>query len=141
METTNKTIISVNTTVNAPVRKEWEFWTAPGHITKWCWASDDWHAPYAENDLRKGGKLLTRMEARDGSSGFDFWGVYDKVETFKLLEYTIGDGRNVKITFSDRGNTTEVVETFETETENTTEQQRSGWQSILNNFKKYVESN
>jgi len=141
METTNKTIISVNTTVNAPVRKVWEFWTAPGHITKWCWASDDWHAPYAENDLRKGGKLLTRMEARDGSSGFDFWGVYDKVETFKLLEYTIGDGRNVKITFSDRGNTTEVVETFETETENTTEQQRSGWQSILNNFKKYVESN
>jgi len=141
METTNKTIISLNTTVNAPVRKVWKFWTTPGHITKWCWASDDWHAPYAENDLREGGMFLTRMEARDGSSGFDFWGVYDKVETHKLLEYTIGDGRNVKISFSNMGNTTEVVETFETETEHTTEQQRSGWQSILNNFKEYVESN
>ena len=141
METTQSTIIIVESIINAPVEKIWNYWTAPEHISNWCAASDDWHTPSAENDLRTGGKFSYRMEAKDGSFGFDFGGVYDEVITNKLIAYTIGDGRKVKITFSTQGAQTKVVESFEAESTNPIEMQRSGWQAILDNFKKYTETN
>src|SRR6188768_1755419 len=115
METAEKTVITIETTINAPVDKVWEYWTKPEHITKWCNASDDWHSPRAENDLRVGGNFLSRMEAKDGSFGFDFGGVYDAVRTNEYIEYTMGDGRKVQITFTPEGNKTKVVESFEAE--------------------------
>jgi uncharacterized protein YndB with AHSA1/START domain len=139
--TTTKTSITVEATVKASVDKVWKFWSAPAHITKWCAASDDWHTPHAENDLRTGGKFSSRMEAKDGSFGFDFGGVYDQVKTNELIEYTLGDGRKVSIKFTGNGNETKVVETFEAESENPVEMQRGGWQAILDNFKKYTEAN
>ncbi len=141
MTTTEKTTITVDATVNASVEKVWKLWTQPEHITKWNNASDDWYTPRAENDLRVGGKFLSRMEARDGSFGFDFGGVYDVIKPKEYIEYTIGDGRKVKINFADNGNETKIVQTFEPETENPIEMQRGGWQAILNSFKKYTESN
>jgi uncharacterized protein YndB with AHSA1/START domain len=141
MSTTQKTAITVSATVNAPIEKVWDYWNAPAHITKWAAASDDWHAPIAENDLKAGGKFMTRMEAKDGSFGFDFGGVYDEVKQHELIAYTLGDGRKVKITFSGNGNTTNITETFEAEETNPIEMQQGGWQSILNNFKKYAETN
>src|SRR4249920_2110799 len=102
----NKTNITVETSVNAPVKKVWDFFTMPEHITKWNNASDDWHTPRAENELRKGGNFNYRMEAKDGSFGFDFGGIYDEVETNELIAYTIGDGRKVKIVFTANGNQT-----------------------------------
>jgi uncharacterized protein YndB with AHSA1/START domain len=141
METTSATKITVETIVNAPVEKVWKYWSLPEHITKWCAASDDWHAPKAENDLTVGGKFTTRMEAKDGSFGFEFGGVYDKVKTNELIEYTLGDGRKVEIHFTANGNQTKVVETFDAESTNPVEMQRGGWQAILDNFKKYTESN
>jgi len=136
----NKTVITVEATVNAPVEKVWECWGNPQHITQWCNASDDWHAPRAENDLRTGGKFSTRMEAKDGSFGFDFGGQYDEVKTNELITYTMDDGRKVKINFTSLGDTTKVVESFDAEDENPVEMQQGGWQSILDNFKKYTEA-
>ncbi len=133
--------ITVETTFNVPVEKVWNLFTSPVHITKWNAASDDWHTPRAENDLRVGGKFLSRMEAKDGSFGFDFGGVYDEVKTNERIAYTIGDGRKVNIIFTAKGNATKVVETFEAETENSIELQRGGWQAILDSFKKYAEAN
>ena len=138
---TGSTIITVSAIVKASVKKVWQYWTEPQHIMQWNNASDDWHTPKAENDLREGGTFSTRMEAKDGSFGFDFGGVYDKIKEHELIEYTIGDGRKVKIVFSTNGNETTVVESFEAETENSIELQQGGWQAILNNFKKYVETN
>lgn len=132
--------ITVQTTVNASIAKVWEIWTSPEHITQWNNASDDWHTPKAENDLRTGGNFLCRMEAKDGSMGFDFAGTYDNVINNERIEYTMGDGRKVRVDFSASGDQTRVVETFEPETENGIELQRGGWQAILNNFKKYAES-
>lgn len=140
MENPKKTIITVEATVKAPVEKVWKFWSSPEHITQWNNASDDWHTPYAENDLRVGGKFTSRMEAKDGSFGFDFWGVYDVVVTNERIEYTLGDDRKVKIVFTDQGNATQVTESFEAENENSVELQQSGWQAILDNFRKYTES-
>ncbi|SRR5258706_9074985 len=140
METQEKTIVTVENTINAPVKKVWEFWTRPEHITKWNSASDDWHSPRAENDLRVGGHFFSRMEAKDGSFGFDFGGVYDAVRNNEYIEYTLGDGRKVKITFSSKGNSTKVVESFEAESTNPVEMQKGGWQAILDNFKKYTEA-
>lgn len=139
--TTDKTMITVTATVNAPVEKVWKFWSQPEHIKKWNNASDDWHTPSAENDLRKGGKFSARMEAKDGSFGFDFGGTYDEVKTHELIAYTLGDGRTVEIHFNREGDTTKVVETFVAETQNSVELQQGGWQAILDNFKKYTESN
>jgi uncharacterized protein YndB with AHSA1/START domain len=139
MTTGNNVKITVKTTVHAPVEKVWEYWTEPEHITKWNNASDDWHTPLAENDLTVGGKFLTRMEAKDGSFGFDFAGVYDEVKLNEVIAYTLGDGRKVNITFKGQGNETEVIETFDAETTNPIEMQQAGWQAILDNFKKYVE--
>lgn len=137
METSKKII--VETTVHAPVEKVWEYWTEPTHITKWNSASDEWHTPFAENDLKEGGKFLSRMEAKDGSFGFDFGGIYDEVKLHEVIAYTMDDGRKVKITFKGKENETEVIETFDAETENPIEIQQQGWQAILNNFKKYAE--
>jgi len=140
MTTTAATKITIETTVNAPVEKVWEFWAAPEHITRWNSPSEDWHTPRAENDLRQGGKFLARMEAKDGSLGFDFGGVYDTVKQHQLIEYTIGDGRKVSVKFDGKGNETHVTETFEAEGINPIEMQRGGWQAILDNFKKYTET-
>jgi len=142
METTtnNPTKITVETTVNAPVEKVWKSWSEPQHIKNWCAASEDWHAPKAENDLRTGGTFSTRMEAKDGSFGFDFGGVYDNVKKNELIEYTMGDGRKVNVAFSSSGDQTKIVETFDAEATNPVEMQRGGWQAILDNFKKYTES-
>ena len=141
METTQATNITVENTVNAPVEKVWKCWTSPEHIIRWNNASEDWHTPTAENDLRVGGKFTSRMESKDGSMGFDFGGVYDEVVTHELISYEITGGRKVKIIFSAQGNQTKVTETFEAETENSIELQRGGWQAILDNFKKYTETN
>jgi uncharacterized protein YndB with AHSA1/START domain len=141
METTAKTKITVETTVNSPVEKVWKLWSLPEHIKKWNNASDDWHTTRAENDLRTGGKFVSRMEAKDGSFGFDFGGVYDEVKTNEVIAYTMGDGRKAKTTFTNMGQATKVVTTFEAETQNSIEMQKGGWQAILDNFKKYAESN
>jgi uncharacterized protein YndB with AHSA1/START domain len=100
----------------------------------------DWHTPYAENDLRVGGVFRSRMEAKDGSSGFDFVGTYDEVHQHKLIAFTMSDGRKVKVTFTDTGTSVQIVETFEAEMENPLELQKQGWQTILDNFKKHVET-
>lgn len=141
METKQATVITVKNTVNAPIEKVWDYWTNPDHITKWNNASDDWHTPSAVNDLTVGGNFSYRMEAKDGSFGFDFGGVYDEIKENKYIEYTIGDGRKVKVTFTAKGNATDVEEKFEAENMNTVELQKAGWQAILDNFKKYTENN
>jgi len=133
--------ITIESTIKAPVEKVWKFWSLPEHIIKWNNASDDWHTPRAENDLRKGGKFLSRMEAKDGSFGFEFWGIYDEVKTNELIAYTLGDGRKVTVQFAGNGKETNVVSTFEAEETNPIEMQRGGWQAILDNFKKHVETN
>ncbi|MBP1934340.1 SRPBCC family protein [Ammoniphilus resinae] len=140
METEDKVTITVETTIQAPVEKVWACWTEPQHITKWTFASDDWHAPHAENDLKVGGSFVTRMEAKDGSFGFDFGGVYDEVLIHELLSYRMDDGRKVTITFMNQENGTKVIEAFEAETTHSIEMQKAGWQAILDNFKKYVET-
>lgn len=140
METTTNTVITVEAVVKAPVEKVWKSWSEPQHITKWCAASDDWHAPFAENDLRTNGTFKTTMAAKDGSFSFDFGGVYTKVEQHKLIEYTIGDGRKVKIVFTPNGNETKITESFDAENQNPVEMQRGGWQAILDNFKRYTEA-
>ena len=140
METAHKKSITVETTVKASVEKVWKVWTMPEHIVKWNNASADWHTTRAQNDLRAGGKFLSRMEAKDGSFAFDFEGTYDEVKTNELISYSIGDGRKAKIIFIAEDNETKVVETFEAENQNSIEMQRGGWQAILDNFKKYTES-
>jgi uncharacterized protein YndB with AHSA1/START domain len=141
MESDNKTNITVEATVNAPVEKAWEYFTKPEHIVKWSHASDDWHTTKAENDLRVGGEFSSRMEAKDGSYGFDFGGVYDVVDINKKIEYTLGDGRKVSIDFSSANDATKVSETFEAESTNSIEMQKGGWQAIMDNYKKYTENN
>lgn len=140
MNTTNQVNITIEAIVNAAVETVWNAWTSPEHIVKWNNASEDWHTPIVENDLRSGGKFLSRMEAKDGSFGFDFAGVYDEVKTNELIAYTLGDDRKVSITFTGNGNTTKITETFEAESTNPIEMQKGGWQAILDNFKKYAES-
>jgi len=131
--------VTIQATVQAPVEKVWNYWNEPTHIKKWNTPSEDWHTPFSENDLRVGGKFTSRMEAKDGSFGFDFGGIYDEVNTNEYIAYTLGDGRKVTITFKDLGDATEIVETFDAETQNPVEFQQQGWQAILNNFKKYAE--
>ena len=140
MEPIENNVITVLAIVNAPVNKVWKLWTTPEHITEWNNANDDWHTTRAENDLRVGGKFLSRMEAIDGSMGFDFVGIYDVIQTNELIQYSLEDGRVVKVEFKDNGNETEVIETFDAENENSLELQRMGWQAILDNFKKYAET-
>lgn len=136
---TAKEEISVETTVRAPVEKVWLYWTTPQHITKWNQASPEWHTVAAENDLRTGGKFSSRMEAKDGSAGFDFEGIYDTVEPHRQLSYTLGDGRKVRVDFENAGEGTLVKEKFEAENSHSVEMQKTGWQAILEEFKNYVE--
>lgn len=135
------TVITVESTVNAPAEKVWNYWSNPVHIVKWAHASDDWHTTRAENDLRAGGSFTSRMEAKDGSFGFDFGGIYDDVRTHEYMEYTMSDGRKVKIKFTGDAGKTKIVQSFDAESENPVEMQQAGWQAILDNFKKYTESN
>ncbi len=132
--------ITVQVDVNAPVEKAWRFWTEPAHIMQWNFASDDWQCPSAENDVRVGGKLKARMSAKDQSAGFDFEATYTLVEKFKRLEFALGDARTVQIQFTPTPSGTKITETFDTEGAHSEEMQRSGWQAILDNFKKHVET-
>lgn len=132
--------LTVKTVVKAPMTKVWESWTKPEHIEQWAFAPDDWEARGAENDLRDGGKFKTTMAARDKSASFDFTGVYAAVKEHELIAYDLEDGRHVKIEFSEVPEGVKVVETFDPETENSEEMQRSGWQAIMDNFKKHTES-
>ena len=131
--------LTVEATVAAPVEKAWRYWSEPEHIVQWCFASDDWHAPRAENDLRTGGSFSTRMEAKDGSFGFEFGGQYSEVKPFETIAYMMGDGRSVLVRFVDLGDKTQVIETFDAEKQNAPEMQQAGWQAIMNNYKKHVE--
>jgi uncharacterized protein YndB with AHSA1/START domain len=140
METRSKTSIIVQNSINSKLEKVWNAWITPADIEKWNFASDDWQTVNAKNDLRAGGKFSSRMEAKDGSFGFDFEGIYDKVIEHERIEYTLGDARKVIITFKSKDDHTEIVEQFEAENENPVEMQQAGWQAILDNFKKYVES-
>ena len=133
-------IITVETSVKVPIAKVWELWTTPEHIKNWNKANDDWQTTNAENDLRPGGRFVSRMEAKDGIMGFDFGGTYDKVDAKKLIAYTLDDGRKVEITFASEGDSTKITETFEAENTNPIDMQQGGWQAILNSFKKYVET-
>lgn len=133
--------ITVEAFVGAPLLQVWNCFTAPQHIVGWCRASPDWHAPLAENDLRVGGSFKTRMEARDGSMGFDFEGVYTLLEAYHQIEYIIGDGRTVSIHFEEKENGVLVREIFIPENENPLEMQQGGWQAILDSFKRYTETN
>ncbi len=132
--------VKVETTIAAPIEKVWDCWTMPGHITQWNFATESWHCPAASNDLREGGRFNWRMEARDGSMGFDFLGAYTKVEPNALIEYMLDDGRNVQIDFNEMNGSTHVVERFDPDQSNPVDIQRAGWQAILDNFRKYVES-
>ena len=132
--------ITISTVIKEERSTIWKLWNEPDHITKWNFAADDWCCPSAENDLRVGGKLKSRMEAKDGSFGFDFEGTYDEIIDQKKITYTIADGRQVTTDFEDLDNDTKITTTFEAEAENSIEIQRDGWQAILNNFKKYVEN-
>jgi uncharacterized protein YndB with AHSA1/START domain len=134
-----KETISIQTVIKAPLVKVWEFYTKPEHIRMWNNASKDWHTPKAENDLRVGGKFLSRMEAKDGSAGFDFTGIYDEVKENELISYTMDDGRSVTIRFEGILEGVKIIITFEAERDNSIEMQKKGWQAILNNFKKYIE--
>jgi uncharacterized protein YndB with AHSA1/START domain len=131
-------VVSIET--KAILTKVWEYWNAPKHITQWYFASEDWHAPSAENDLTEGGSFKTRMEAKDGSFGFDLEGIYSKIIPGELINYELPDGRKVSISFAENEGICTVQETFDPETENSIEMQKNGWQAILNNFKKYVEA-
>lgn len=133
-------MITVQNNINAPIETVWECWTNPVHITKWNNASDDWHTPYAENDLRTGGRFKSTMASKDGTMSFDFEGEYTLIEQNKAIEYVMADGRKVEISFAASPTGVDVIESFDPETENSEEMQRGGWQAILNNFKKYVES-
>ncbi|SHG88699.1 Uncharacterized conserved protein YndB, AHSA1/START domain [Flavobacterium fluvii] len=135
-----KETITIATVVKAPIEKVWQFWTKPEHITKWNTASEDWHTTKADNDLKIGGKFLSRMEAKDGSFGFDFEGIYTNVITNEKISYTLLDDRKVTVTFSTTENGVQITETFEAENQNSLELQHQGWQAILNNFKTYVEN-
>ncbi len=126
MSTQNRTVITVESSIHSPVEKVWEYRTKPEHITQWNNASDDWHTPQVENDLRAGGKFVSRMEAKDGSFGFDFGGVYDVVTPNEYIEYTLGDNRKVKLYFTTEGDKTHVKEEFEAEETNPVEMQRRG---------------
>lgn len=140
MDSGKNEIITVQTAVHAPIEEVWKLWTSPEHIAQWNNASEDWHTPWAKNDLRAGGKFVYRMEAKDGTVGFDFNGIYTTVEPHRLIEYAIEDGRRVRIEFENVAGEIQIIEAFEAENENPVELQRNGWQAILNNFKRYVET-
>ncbi len=131
--------ITVQITLPTTPERAWDYFTAPAHITQWYFASDDWHAPAAQNDLRAGGRFSIRMEAKDGSFGFDFEGEYSQVMPPEVLAYGMSDGRQVNTRLKSTSEGVVLTQTFDPETVNPLEMQREGWQMILNNLKKYVE--
>jgi len=133
--------ITIETHVRAPLVKVWSDFTSPEAVKVWNAASDDWHTTETRNDVRTGGTFFSRMEAKDGSDGFDFAGTYDEVIEHERIAYTMEDGRKVTVTFTPDETGVRVVETFDPESENPREMQQAGWQAILDNFKKYVEAN
>lgn len=134
-------IVTVENVINKQVEQVWEFWTTPEHITKWNFATPEWHCPTAENELKIGGKLKYRMAAKDGSMAIDYTATFKQITPNELIEYILDDGRCVSIKFSQQNGVTKIIESFEVEDENSIDMQRQGWQAILDNFKKYVESN
>jgi len=135
------TKVTVQTTVNADRKKVWDYYTNPEHITKWNFADPSWHCPGAENDMRVGGKYRARMEAKDGSFGFDFEAIYSELVAGEKFTYEMADGRQATVRFAGHDGQTEVIVVFDAENENPVEMQKAGWQAILDNFKKYTESN
>lgn len=133
--------ITIRATIKAPHDVVWKYLTEPAHVVHWNHASDDWHTTRAENDLQVGGKFNYRMEAKDGSFGFDFEGVYEQIVKEQLIRYSLADNRKVSIELSGLGDVTVVSETFDAENKNPLEMQQTGWQAILNNLKQYIESN
>lgn len=131
--------ITIETLVHASLGKVWDAWNNPEDIQAWNSAQDDWHTTNSTVDLREGGKFTSRMEAKDGSAGFDFEGEYTRVEPEKAIEYRMSDGREVQVEFIEQNGGVLVRETFDAETENSPELQRAGWQAILDNFGRYVE--
>ena len=131
--------ITITATVHADVRKAWDYYTQPGHITQWNFADPSWFCPSASNDMRVGGKYSARMEARDGSFGFDFEAVYSEIADGKSFAFGMPDGRQVSVGFEGKGKDTVVTVSFDPEDENPVEFQRAGWQAILDNYKKYTE--
>ncbi len=133
-------LITVKATINAPLSQVWEKWTNAHHVTKWNFASPDWHCPTAENNFVEEGEFHHLMAAKDGSFQFDFWGTYQKIEPQKSIEILLGDGRKMFVYFEKSGDQTIIEERFEPENENSEELQQAGWQAILDNFKQYAES-
>lgn len=132
--------ITIDAKIKAPVEKVWDYWTRPEHIVNWNQASEDWHTTQAVNDLKIDGRFSSRMEAKDGSEGFDFGGTYTQVHEYHLIAYTLDDGRKVEVVFEEVDGHTKITQTFDAEKVNPLEVQEAGWQSILNNFKEYVET-
>lgn len=137
MEENNK--LTVKVSIDSTLETVWNKWNNPKDITKWYNASDDWHTPTAENELKVGGKFNYRMEAKDGSFGFDFTGIYTEVKPQERTAILLGDGRKMNVVFESVNNKIIITENFEPENENSKELQQQGWQAILDNFKKYVE--
>lgn len=133
--------ITVRVKIIAPLHIVWDYWADPEHIVNWNAASDSWHTVRAANDLQAGGWFSSRMEAKDGSVGFDFEGRYDEVILHEKITYTLADGRKVKVIFENADNGTQLTEIFEPEHQNAQDMQRQGWQAILDKFKYYVELN
>lgn len=138
MESPAKITVSITTPIT--LEKAWEVWTMPEHIINWNFASDDWCAPRASNDLKVDGTFSYRMEAKDGSFGFDLNGTYTNVKPLELIEFSLEDDRKVSILFESKDNETHIIQTFEAENQNPIELQQNGWQAIMNNYKKYAES-
>lgn len=139
--------IQVEVIVEADVKKVWEFWNEPKHIQAWAFASDDWECPHAENNLVVGGMFVTQMAAKDKSFSFDFSGTYTAIQEFHKISYVMAkdlqdpEARTCEITFEDLGDgKTKITEQFDAENQNSEDMQKTGWQSIINNFKKHVES-
>ncbi len=132
--------ITVETPVHAPIARVWDTWNDPEDIVRWNSAQDDWHTTRSTVDLREGGRFLSRMEAKDGSMGFDFEGVYTRIVPHETIEYRMGDGREVAVEFIQQDGQVLVRTTFDAESENPPEMQREGWQAISDNFGRYVEA-
>ena len=136
----NTTKVTVEATINADRKKVWDYYTNPQHITQWNFADPSWHCPNAENDMRVGGKYRARMEAKDGSFGFDFEAIYSELVAGEKFTYEMADCRQATVIFTGSDGQTEVMVEFDAETENPVEMQKAGWQAILDNFKKYTEN-
>ena len=133
--------IHITVKIKTDLNKAWDYYVNPEHITNWNFADPSWHCPSASNDLRVGGQYITRMEAKDGSFGFDFTAIYDEIKKGEYLIYTMNDGRKVQVNFLDDGDHVQVSITFDAESDNSYEMQKNGWQAILDNFAKYTEEN